>query len=134
MPKMSKEVFEELMEAKSLAGTFQSNILDLLRDGDGALARWIKKMRELLPKGSYINDFMNLNSGLCEESGWHRDRPTEGTTITPQKERPSVREVSLASEPREPADLPADSATLKHSALHEILRVTRTILPRARAW
>jgi hypothetical protein len=54
--------------------------------------------------------------------------------LTPQKERPSVREVSLASEPREPADLPADSATLKHSALHEILRVTRTILPRARAW
>ena len=95
MPKMSKEVFEELMEAKSLAGyhkkkergTFQSNILDLLRDGDDALARWIKKMRELLPKGNYINDFMNLNSGLCEESGWHRDRPTEGTTIAPNTGR-----------------------------------------------
>ena len=95
MPKMSKEVFEELMEAMSLAGyhkkkergTFQSNILDLLRDGDDALARWIKKMRELLPKGNYINDFMNLNSGLCEESGWHRDRPTEGTTIAPNTGR-----------------------------------------------
>ena len=54
--------------------------------------------------------------------------------LTPKTERPSVREVSLASEPREPADLPADSATLKHSAMHEILRVTRTILPGARAW
>ena len=97
MPKMGEKAFEELMEAKNLAGhqkkkergTFQAPILDLLRDGDDALARWIKAMRELLPKGkcTYINDFLNINSGLCSDSGWHRDRPTEGTANAPNTGR-----------------------------------------------
>ena len=46
--------------------------------------------------------------------------------LTPRIDRPSVRRVSLAEDPV--------SAPTKHSAMLEILRVTRTILPGARAW
>ena len=46
--------------------------------------------------------------------------------LTTRIDRPSVRQVSLAEDPL--------SNPTKHSAMHEILRVTRTILPGARAW
>ena len=51
--------------------------------------------------------------------------PTFGG-LTPRKDQPSVRQVSLAQDPV--------SAPSKHLAMHEILRVTRTILPKARSW
>ena len=46
--------------------------------------------------------------------------------LSPKNDRPSVHQVSLRQDPV--------SAPTKHSAMREILRVTRTILPSARAW
>jgi hypothetical protein len=79
---------------------------------------------EVKSVGDSVHDTVSHAVYMTMEHG-----PTFGG-LTPKTERPSVREVSLASEPMEPTD----SDTLKHSTLHEILRVTRTILPRARAW
>ena len=92
MPAMTKEAFEQLMEAKELAGhqfekdrgTLQSTTIDMIRDGDDELADWLTAVCQPLPKAecSKINYFLNINSGRKSGKGWHKDNPTEGTKVT----------------------------------------------------
>ena len=92
MPEMTKEAFEQLMEAKELAGhqvekdrgTLQSTTIDMIRDGDDELADWFTAVCQPLPKAecSKINCVLNINSGRKSGKGWHKDNPTEGTKVT----------------------------------------------------
>ena len=92
MPEMTEKAFEQLMEAKELAGhqvekdrgTLQSTTIDMIRDGDDELADWFTAVCQPLPKAecSKINYFLNINSGRKSGKGWHKDNPTEGTKVT----------------------------------------------------
>ena len=70
--------------------------------------------------GDSVHDTVSYAVYMTMEHG-----PTFGG-LTPRKDQPLVRQVSLAQDPV--------SAPSKHLAMHEILRVTRTILPKARSW